>query len=128
MKDKIKEIENQIEFYYSAKNEIESIRQQIAEEKCPLKIGDIIEYEKNGKIYKGKVDKIIFVVKKIEYLGPLKNNEVGWGVNVNRILKTTGKLSSISFCVNEFHHFLKDDIWREEDLTGVGILNRLLDI
>lgn len=124
----MKEIENQIELYYLAKNKIESIRQQIAEEKCPLKIGDIIKYKKKDKIYSGKVDKIFFVVKKMEFLGPLKSNEVGWGVNVNRILKTTGKLSGISHGVNQFQHFIKDGIWQEEDLTYDERFERLLDI
>jgi len=126
MKDKIKEIDTQIEIYYSAKNKIDDLRQQIAEEKCPLKVGDIIQYKKKNKIHKGIVNKIIFKVKKMEFLGPIKENEVGWGACGARILKSTGKPGGISFGINEFEYFFKDDIWQEEDLTFDEKIDRLL--
>jgi hypothetical protein len=117
MKNKLKEIDNQIDSYYSAKNKIDDIRQQIAEDKCPLKLGEIIQYKRNNKTYKGVVSEIIVVVKQMEFLGPIKGNEVGWGVSGKRILKSTGKPGDFSFGINEFENFIKDDVWQEEILT-----------
>ncbi|CQH35479.1 hypothetical protein AB8899_18150 [Yersinia enterocolitica] len=127
MKDKIKEIDDQIESYYSAKSKVDNIRQQIAEERCPLKLGDVIQYKKNNKRYNGVVNEVIFVVKQMEFLGPIKGNEVGWGVCGTRILKSTGKPGDISFGVNEFEHFLKDDIWQGENLNFEERVDRFLN-
>lgn len=126
MEDKIKEIDNQIDNFYSAKNKVENTRQQIAEERCPLKLGDEIQYKKNDKTYKGVVNEIIFVVKEMEFMGPIKGNEVGWGVCGTRILKSTGKPGNISFGINEFEHTLKDDIWEGEKLTFEESFERIL--
>ncbi|EMF7564394.1 hypothetical protein V4F78_003878 [Serratia marcescens] len=115
MKNKIKEMDIQIDAYHSARIKVDELRKDIALQKCPLKKGDTITYTKNQKKYSGIIEEVLFVVKEIEFLGPSKGNEVGWGVCGKKILKATGKPGNYNFGINEFSHFLKDGIWQEKE-------------
>ena len=128
MKDKIAEIDNHIKNYYFSQKKISEIRQNIAEQRCPLNLGDTISYIKNNKSYQGIVENIVPIVKNPEYTGPIEGNEVGWGICGARVLKSTQKPGKISFGINEFTHFIKDEMWQEEELTDEERLNRFLGI
>lgn len=97
--------------YLDAKQEIETLRLGIAKSLCPLKIGERIKIEKDGKEYEGIVEAIHYAVDNSEFLEPVVGAPVGWRVYGHRIKKTDGNLGKRSFDFSNFDAKYENNKW-----------------
>ncbi|WP_145587174.1 hypothetical protein [Yersinia kristensenii] len=125
MANKINELNAQIDAFYTAKENVESIRKELASQSCPIKKGDQIKFKKNKIEQEGIVEDIHSCTQPVEFLGFDKNSELGWVVCGTIILKATGKLGSRQFSVDSFYYKYIDDVWVTEDISDEERRNRL---
>jgi hypothetical protein len=108
--------------YLDAKNEIDTIRQHIANLLCPLKIGDKVQFSKNVETLTGIVEHIGYCSEPQELLEPaLIGVKDGWCASGKRIRKTTNVIGKWSFSINSFDYCLINNVWvgREKNLDDI---------
>ncbi len=94
-----------------AREEIESLRQDIAESLCPLKVGDTVSIVDNGKEYDGVVEYINPATPPCEFLNPVAGVDTGWVVGGHRINKGTGEVGKWFFGINSLESKLVNGQW-----------------
>ena len=109
--DKIEQLDAAKRRFLDAKQEIDTLRQAIAEAICPLKIGERITVEEDGKQYDGVIDTISPDLTADEMLEPVVGAATGWCVSGKRIKKTDGTVSKWSFGVPSSYSKLEAGKW-----------------
>jgi len=119
--DQVEQLNDAKRRYLDAKQEIETLRLAIAMKLCPLKVGDRIKVEDDGKEYEGIVQRVDFAVTKTELLDPVVGATPGWAVSGHRIKKTDGALSDWSFGFSNFNSRLDNGRWviAKPDLNAI---------
>lgn len=97
--------------YLNAKDEIETLRLSIAEELCPLNVGDRVDVIDNGKEYQGVVEGIHYGLTDEEMLDPVVGAATGWSVHGKRIKKTTNTVGKWGFGFSSFDAEFRDGKW-----------------
>lgn len=103
MKTQAKELRSAIANFRTAKSQLEAVRNRIAQELCPIKIGEKVLYSSGGKIWEGVVDNIHYSSFFFTFDDPDIDEISGWSVEGLKIKKTTGKTGKqrFSFCSHE---------------------------
>lgn len=83
--------------FNAANSRIEELRRKIGETLCPVQIGEVVAFKKNGKLYRGRVDGIHYDIPLMDSLFPEPGTSISWAVYGTRINKTTGEVGKIQF-------------------------------
>ena len=78
---------------------------------CPLSVGDIVDYCDGGKVWKGKVEAIGYILEFYSYDNPRVGEAISWRVFGPKINKTTGLPGKHSFDFNGFEAEYIDGVW-----------------
>ncbi len=109
--DELEQLNDAKRRYLDAKEEIETLRLRIAIKMCPLKVGDRIKINDDGKEYEGIVEDVGFALADGEFLSPVVDAAPGWSVSGHQIKKTDGTFITWSFSFSNFNARLDDDRW-----------------
>lgn len=94
-----------------AKKEIEELRKAIALASCPIKVGDRITVEEDGKEYSGVVEDIAPALANGEMFEPIVGAPTGWAVSGKKIKKTDGQISAWGFGFSSLDSTFKGGKW-----------------
>ena len=113
--------------YLQAKEDMEELREKIALEICPVKIGETLTIVDGSKEYRGVVEGIGSLRAREELLQPVVGAETGWAAWGHRIKKTTDEKSKWTFGINNFDWHYENKRWVKtprtlEDTLGLAPL------
>lgn len=97
--------------FLKAQADIRQLRDLIAADTCPLKLGDIIRVDDNGRHYEAVVEMIHGAPDKREIINPILGAGTFWVVNGHRLRKADRQLSRWSFGFREDDAIFRDGVW-----------------
>ncbi|MDQ0458271.1 hypothetical protein [Rhizobium paknamense] len=108
--DDLKQLDRARQAMLDAKAEIQRLREKIAKEKCPLRVGEHVTIVRDGTEFQGIVDSIHPAVDRRELLDPVVGAPAGWAVSGPKI-KKDGEQSKLTFGLSSLDAELNDGKW-----------------
>ena len=96
--------------FLEAKKDLEEIRSRMANQDCPLEVGDRVSIVDGSRRYDGVVDHIGAALSYEELVEPVLGLPVSWSASGRRIKKGTGELGSWTFAIQSDAEF-RDGAW-----------------
>jgi hypothetical protein len=96
--------------FLAAKSDMDRLRQQIAEDICPLSVGDKITVTDGSRTFEAEVEKIRPNIALMDHIEPELGVAPGWAVDCRRINKGTGLPGKWGCCVTD-EAKLQDGAW-----------------
>jgi hypothetical protein len=96
--------------FLEAQADIERLSTEIAQDLCPLHIGDMVTVLDGSREYKGTVGYVTHVSQRA-WEGPVVGKEVGWSVGGKRINKGNQAESKHSFHFTSFNATFQNGNW-----------------